>query len=189
MLKPTNKPVVTLAPAKPIAAKPAIKQAPAKRPAKPTPIVAKLKPAAKPKADKAAERLALSSRVTAERATANKAFAALSGAVSVPIKTLAAFSKSYKRDVTAHAIGRKPSARQAAALTIAALAGNKAVTDKATFSRKFTLNGADYAIENGALSDAISAGLCTYSAKSETITIVNAAEIKSKIGTVAKLSI
>src|SRR6056297_2958178 len=77
------------------------------------------KAAAKPKADKAAEREALTARIASERKTATDVFGKLSQSVSVPVKTLAAFKRTYKRDVTAHAIGRKPSPRQAAALFVA----------------------------------------------------------------------
>lgn len=143
------------------------------------------KPAAAKQADKQAEREALSTRIAAERLTASKLFAAANtGAVSIPVKSLAAFKRSYKRDVTAHAIGRKPSPRQAAALAVAALSNGAKLADNATFSRKFKRGDAEFAIENGALSDCIASGLCTYNAASEQITLTNAGEIASQIGTI-----
>jgi hypothetical protein len=142
-------------------------------------------PATPAKADKAADRLALAERITSERALAAKLFAAAeTGAISIPVKSLAAFKRTYKRDVAAHAIGRKPSPRQAAALAVAALANGAKLADGATFSRKFDRNGAAFAIENGALSDAIASGLCTYDGKAEQITLCNAAEIASQIGAI-----
>lgn len=143
----------------------------------------KSKAASAPKADKAAERQALATRIAAERKTASDVFAKLSNAVSVPVKTLAAFKRTYKRDVSAHAIGRKPSPRQAAALYVALTAANAKLADGATFPRKFKLRGADYAIENGALSDAIASGLATYDSATETVTLRNAAELQSQIKT------
>ena len=154
------------------------KHAPKRKPA-----AVAAKPAAKPAVDKAAQREALSARIAAERKTANDVFAKLSEAVSVPVKTLAAFKRSYKRDVTAHAIGRKPSPRQAAALYVALTASGGKLADNATFPRKFEMRGASYAIENGALSDAIASGLASYDSKAENVTICNAAEISAQIKT------
>lgn len=152
-------------------------------PAKAAKPAAQAKAAAKPAADKAAEREALTTRIAAERKTASETFAKLSSAVSVPVKTLAAFKRSYKRDVSAHAIGRKPSPRQAAALFVALTAADAKLADGAKFPRKFKMRGADYAIENGALSDAIASGLCAYDSASETVTLRNAAELQSQIKT------
>lgn len=152
------------------------------KPAKPAP---KAKAAPAPKADKAAERVALSTRIAAERQTAFDVFTQLSSAVSVPVKSLAAFKRSYKRDVTAHAIGRKPSARQAACLAVAAAAANVKPADGAKFPRNFTMRGAEYAIENGALSDCIASGLATYDSKTQTVTLTNAAQLASLIGSTA----
>lgn len=161
---------------------------------KPAPKRNATKQAAAPKADANAEKLAeqraFSERVASERVTAAKLVAACnSAAISIPIKSLAAFKRSYKRDVTAHAIGRKPSPRQAAAITVAALSGGKTVSNGATFPRKFDRDGASYAIENGALSDAIASGIVSYDAKTESITIKNAAEISAQIGNVTGLTI
>jgi len=167
--------------------KPSAKPAPAK-PSKP-----QIKAAAKPKqsgADKAEQRQALAKLIASERATAATLFAALDNAsVSIPVKSLKAFNRSYKRDVTAHAIGRKPSMRQASALAVACLANGKTIKNGAKFSRKFERAGASYAIENGALSDALASGLCAYDSASETITIKSAPEIASLIGTVTSLAI
>jgi len=149
----------------------------------PKPAPKAVQAAAKPAVDKAAEREALSTRIAAERKTANTVFAQLSDAVSVPVKTLAAFKRTYKRDVTAHAIGRKPSPRQAAALYVALIANGGKLADNATFPRKFEMRGASYAIENGALSDAIASGLASYDSKAETVTIRNAAELSAQIKT------
>lgn len=166
------KPAATVAADKP--AKPARKP---RKPAARKPVKAD-KPATDAKPDAAA----LSKRIAAERADAGAVFGKLSDAVSVPVKTLTAFKRTYKADVQAHAIGRKPSVRQAAALAVAQAASGKALRDGATFPRKFTMRGATYAIENGALSDAIASGLCTYDGATETVTIKRAAEIKSQLG-------
>lgn len=158
---------------------------PATKRAKAAPVTA----ATAPTIDKAAARAAFAATVAADRkqaATTHGTFDPAS--VSIPVKSFAAFKRSYKRDVTAHAIGRKPSQRQAAALTFACLAASKPIADKATFARRFTHNGHEFAIENGALSDAIASGLCTYNGPADTVTIANAAEIQSQIGTFAKLA-
>lgn len=142
------------------------------------------KAAHKPATDKAAERAALATRIATERKTANETFAKLSSAVSIPVKPLSAFAKSYKRTVTGQwPYGRKPSPRQAAAIYIALTAARGKLADNAKFPRKFTIRGAEYAIENGALSSAISSGLCTYDSASETITLRNAAELSAQIRT------
>ena len=95
-------------------------------------------------------------RIAGERKTAASIFAqAKTASVSIPVKPISAYGKTYKRDVTAHAIGRKPSPRQAAALAVAAAAAGIKISDGATFPRKFEMRGAAYAIENGALSDAM----------------------------------
>lgn len=148
--------------------------------AKPAP---KAKAATKPASDKKAEREALSALIAAERKTASDVFAKLSESVSVPVKSFAAFKRTYKRDVTAHAIGRKPTPRQAAALYVALIANGGKLADNAKFPRKFEMRGASYAIENGALSDAIASGLATYDTQTETVTIANAANISAQIKT------
>jgi hypothetical protein len=172
----TRRAVASSKPRKPRAAKPAT--------AKPAPVTVAAKPAIEPKTDKAAERKAFAERIATERATAASVFAQASDAVSVPVKSLAAFKRSYKRGVTAHAIGRKPSVRQAAALAVAIAATGKPATDGLQFSRKFDMRGAAYAIENGCLSDCIASGLATYNAKTETVTLRNAAELHSQIGSI-----
>lgn len=139
--------------------------------------------AAKPAVDKAAEREALTKRIAAERVAAADVFGKLSEAVSVPVKPLSSFKRTYKRDVTAHAVGRKPSPRQAAALYVALAASGTKLADNAKFPRKFEMRGAQYAIENGALSDAIASGLAAYDSDSETVTLRNAAELQSQIKT------
>lgn len=138
--------------------------------------------ASAPKADKAAEKLALATRIADERKTAADVFAQLSGAISIPIKTVAAYRNTYSANVAPHAIGRKPSPRQAAALYVALAASGKALADGVTMPRTFTLRGASYCVENGVLSSALSAGLATYDSASETIKITNANEIKSQLG-------
>ena len=164
--------------------KTALKSAPKpKRAPKPKPNAAKPVAAQAPKPDAAQARIALAAQIATERKTAGDVFAKLSDAVSGPVKPLAAFKRTYKRDVTAHAIGRKPSARQAAALYVALTASKAKLTDGAKFPRQFTMRGATYAIENGALSDAIASGLATYDSASETVTLRNAAELQSQIKT------
>lgn len=157
---------------------------PARKPRKPSsakPRKPAPKAADKPKADKP-DAAALAALIAEQRRHAGAVFAKLSDAVSVPVKPFAAFKRTYKRDVQAHAIGRKPSIRQAAALAVALTASGKALRDGATFPRRFTLNGAEYAIENGALSDAIASGLATYDSATETVTLKRASEIKSHLG-------
>lgn len=157
--------------------KTAAKPAPRKRVAKPAP-----KAAAKPATDKP-DAQALAVRIAGERTTAANIFAqAKTGNVSIPVKPLSAYAKTYKATVTAHAIGRKPSPRQAAALAVCAAANGKAVANDVKLKRTFDINGAPYAIENGALSDAIASGLCSYDSASETITITNAAECAAQAG-------
>lgn len=156
--------------------KPAAKAAPKAKPA-PIKAAAPAKPAVK-KPDAAA----LAAELASQRKHANAVFAKLNSAVSVPVKPFAAFKRTYKADVQAHAIGRKPSARQAAALAVALTASGKQLRDNVSFPRKFTMQNDEYAIENGALSSAISAGLATYDSATETVTIVKAAEIKSQLG-------
>lgn len=151
--------------------------------AKAAPKAAPVKAAAKPAIDKAAEREALSKRIAAERKTAHSVFTQLSESVSIPVKSLAAFKRTYKRDVTAHAIGRKPSPRQAAALYVALTASGGKLADNVSFPRKFEMRGASYAIENGALSDAIASGLAAYDIATETVSIRNAAELSAQIKT------
>lgn len=150
---------------------------------KSAPKPAPVKAAAKPAIDKAAEREALSTRIAAERKTAHDVFVKLSESVSIPVKSLAAFKRTYRRDVTAHAIGRKPSPRQAAALYVALTAAGGKLADNAAFPRKFEMRGASYAIENGALSDCIASGLAAYDIATETVTIRNAAELSAQIKT------
>lgn len=137
-------------------------------------------------ADKAEQRAAFAQAVAAERAEAARIFhAADKASVSIPVKSMRAFAKTYRRDVAAHAIGRKPSPRQAAALAVACLSNGTKLADGATFARQFDRNGARYGIENGALSDAIASGLATYDGNTDTVTIANAAEIAAQIGSFA----
>jgi len=150
---------------------------------------AKAKPAPKPEPIKAAEpaqtdaaETSLADIIAEQRATANAVFGQLAANVSVPVKPLTAYRKTYKADVKAHAIARRPTPRQAAAIAVAQAASGKQLRDKATFARKFDMRGATYAIENGVLSDAIASGIVTYDAANETVTIANAAEIKSQLG-------
>lgn len=144
---------------------------------------------AKRKAEADARAKAIAETITSERLTASALINALdANRVSVPVKSVTAYGKRYNKTVTAHPAGRKPSLRQAAALAVAALANGKRVADKATFARTFDHAGGRFTIENGALSDAIASGLCSYNADAETITILNAAEIAAHVGTVTKLA-
>jgi len=138
--------------------------------------------AAKAPATDAATETTLAERIAEQRATAKAVYMQLSSAVSVPVKPFDAFRKTYKTDVSAHAIGRKPSPRQAAALAVALAASGKKLANGVTFPRKFEMRGNIYAIENGALSDALASGLAKYDAKRETVTIPNAAELSSQLG-------
>ena len=141
------------------------------------------KAATAPAIDKAADRAALAKRIGAERDTAYNVFTKLSAlTVSVPIKPVAGF-KAYKRDVPASFIGASPTPRRAAAIYIAALASGVKLADKAKFPRKFKMRGADYCLDNGAIKRCTQAGLITYDAKSETVTIASAALISAQIKT------
>ncbi len=174
--KSNTAPKTTPAPARTKATTPSVAQA-AAAPAKP-----KLTQAER-SAKALAERQAHAATVATERGKAASVFAqADKASISIPIKPLSAYKRTYKATVTAHAIGRKPSLRQATALAVAAQASKAKLTDGAKFPRVFKINGADYAIENGALSDAIAAKLCTYDSKAETITIANAAELAGQLG-------
>lgn len=134
---------------------------------------------AKPR-DKAAERKAEAAAITAERNTAATVFAKLSDAISVPIKPKRAFA--YRADVPPHSIGRKPSPRQAAAIAVAVAASGKPLADGLAVPRVFTMRGATYAVENGALADMQRSGLADYCGKTETITVRNSAELRSQLG-------
>ena len=139
--------------------------------------------AAAPKTDKTADRAALAKRIQAERNTAYSVFTKLSElTVSVPLKPVAGF-KAYKRDIPASFIGASPTPRRAAAIYIAALASGVKLADKAKFPRKFKMSGADYCLDNGAIKRCTEAGLITYDAKSETVTISSAALISAQIKT------
>lgn len=147
--------------------------------------------AAKTAAERDAAKAAFRETVKADRATAIAGHRTFDPArVSVPVKSFAAFRKSYQRDPGAHPIGRKPSARQAAALTYACLASGKPVSDGATFPRKFTHAGRSLAVENGATRDILASGLATYDPKTESFKIASGAtaEITGLIGSFAKLA-
>lgn len=145
---------------------------------------------AKAKADKAADKAKAAEQFAADVKAARQAAATLinaadSGTISIPVKSFAAFKRSYKRDVTAHPAGRKPSKRQAAALAVACLASGKSIADGATFQRRFTVaDKPELALENGCLSDCIASGLATYNGAADTITLAPkaAAEIASQLG-------
>lgn len=136
-----------------------------------------------PKADKAAERAALAKRIESESKTAFTLFTKLSSeSVSIPIKPLAGF-KAYNAALAPTFTGAKPTPRRAAAVYIAALASGVTVKNGATFPRKFKMRGADYCLDNGAVTRCTQAGLITYDAKSETCTIANATAVTSAIRT------
>jgi hypothetical protein len=146
----------------------------------PAPIVAANKP------DAAAAALALSALIAEQRQTASSIYAqADSVALSIPVKSVTAYKRTYKQAVTAHPSKRKPSPRQAAALAVALTANGTTPADGATFSRNFEMRGAPYTIENGALSDCIASGLCSYDSTSGTITLLNLAELRAQCGSKA----
>ena len=153
-------------------------------------LATKPKPATQ--ADKSAEKPEATETTQAEkhavaRAVAERLFRLYAeSTVSIPVKLRATY-RAYKRDVQPHPNGRKPSERQAGALTLACLASGKKIRNGTKFPRNFELGGAPYCIENGCLSDALKSGLCTYSADSEAITIRNAAEISGLIGSKSAL--
>lgn len=93
--------------------------------------------------------------------------------VSVPVKALAAFGKSYKADPMPKAYA--PSARSTAAHLIACIASGVEPKAGATFSRRFTLGGVACALENGCTSDVIGT-LTSYDAASEQITFTAAVD-------------
>lgn len=107
-----------------------------------------------PKPDKPAEP---AHDVAAERSKARELHAAFeANRLSVPVKTLAAFKLQPAK---CHAIARKPSVRQAAAIAVAFSAAKTKLADGASAARVFQLDNATFAIENGCISDAISSGL------------------------------
>lgn len=121
-------------------------------------------------------------------AEARAVFSAFDGAASLPIKPLATF-KAYRPALGVLKPGMRPSPRQAATLCVAVLASGQrfnatADAEAVTFPRRFTLAGADYATENGATADAVSAGLCAYDAEAEafTVTAKQAAQIRGLLG-------
>jgi hypothetical protein len=119
-------------------------------------------------------------QISAARDNAARVFAKLSDAVSIPIKSTLAFK--LNRDLQPHAIGRKPSARQAAAIIIAIVASGSKLENGATFKRAFNVGTLSYAIENGCAADFLRAGLATYDRESETFTVANASEIRAQLG-------
>lgn len=123
-------------------------------------------------------RIAKAERVAADRASVKAFYTALNGSVSVPVKALSAFKLAH---VTAHPIARNPSARQAAAIATAFIAGNVKLADGATAPRVFEIDGVRSAIENGALRDAISAGLVTVTGDSPETQSIKLANKAAKI--------
>ena len=141
------------------------------------------KAATAPAIDKAADRAALAKRIQAERDTAYSVFTKLSElTISIPLKPVAGF-KAYKQANHAIANGASPTPRRAAAIYIAALASGVKLADNAKFPRKFKMRGAEYCLDNGAITRCTEAGLITYNSKTETVTIANAADISAQIKT------
>lgn len=121
-------------------------------------------------------------------AEARNVFSAFDGAASLPIKPLATF-KAYRPALGVLKPGMRPSPRQAATLCVAVLASGQrfnAAPDAApvTFPRRFILGNADYATENGATADCVSAGLAAYDPEAEafTVTAKQAAQIRGLLG-------
>mgnify|MGYP005864613021 CR=1 FL=1 len=141
------------------------------------------KAASAPKADKAAERDALAKRIANERETADQIFRKLSESVSVPIKPLSAFAKSYRKTIPASVTGTKATPRRAAAVYIAALAGKAKLANGSSFPRKFKLRGVDYCLDNGAILRCQQAGIITYNSENESVTITDAKAITTAIRT------
>lgn len=120
--------------------------------------------------------------IATDRSVARSFFATLDAAsVSIPVKSFAAFKRSYKRDITA-LDGSRATTRGAAAAAAAFVCAGIKLADGATAPRRFTYNGRELAIENGGLQRAIAGGLCTYNGADDTITLRNVAEIRSKLG-------
>ena len=143
----------------------------------------KAKAAAAPKTDKTAERAALAKHLAQARIDVHGVFTKLSElTISIPLKPVAGF-KAYKQANHAIANGANPTPRRAAAIYIAALASGVKLADKATFPRKFKMRGAEYCLDNGAITRCTEAGLITYNSKTETVTIANAADISAQIKT------
>lgn len=121
-------------------------------------------------------------------AEARNVFSAFDGAASLPIKPLATF-KAYRPALGVLKPGMRPSPRQAATLCVAVLASGQRFNaapdaEAVTFPRRFTLAGSDYATENGATADCVSAGLAAYDAEAEafTVTAKQAAQIRGLLG-------
>jgi len=125
------------------------------------------------------------------RGRARAAFAAFNNAVSLPVKPIATF-KAYRPALGVLKPGMRPSPRQAAALCTAALASGQRFNstphaDAVSFPRRFTIGADAFAIENGAASDAVSSGLASYDAETETFTVntKQAAVIRGLLGKLA----
>lgn len=114
---------------------------------------------------------------------ASAAFRAFASNASIPVKAIAAFGKAYA-PAFGNAPACKPSMRQAAAITVAAIAAGVKLpvapdAPAVTFPRRFTLAddaGREYAaaIENGCNDNAGKAALlCTYSETAETYTVTH----------------
>lgn len=142
--------------AKPV--KPAKAAKPAKhRAAKPVKAAAVTEAKPDPRAERA-------TRIAADRKHVAALYATFeSNRASVPVKALSAFKLSAS---TAHPIARNPSMRQAAAIAVAFAANGKKLASGGTVNRVFEIDGVRSAIENGAMRDAISAGLITVSGDS-----------------------
>ena len=145
-------------------------------------------PPAKPAARALTEAAPEAPNKAALYAEARNVFSAFDGAASLPIKPLATF-KAYRPALGVLKPGMRPSPRQAATLCVAVLASGQrfnAAPDAVavTFPRRFTLAGSDYATENGATADCVSAGLAAYDAEAEafTVTAKQAAQIRGLLG-------
>lgn len=128
--------------------------------------------AAQSEAPKTDDKPDLSSLILAARKQATEQIHAFDpDRLSIPVKSVAAYKRQYKRNVPPHVNGRNPSERQAAAITYAVLASGQRVAPGISFKRHFSHNGQSLVIENGCLADMQKAGLVSYDSATETLTI------------------
>lgn len=170
--------------------KPAAIVAPAPAAAKPAPVKADkprkpriAKPAPAPAIETKPDAQAIAARIASERKLATDLFTKLSQSVSIPIKPLSAFRKQYKKTIIAAPNGANPTPRRAAAVYIAMLASGAKLANGSKFPRIFKLAGADYCLDNGAITRCTESGLISYDSATEIVTIKSAADISAQIKT------
>lgn len=114
------------------------------------------------------------------RAIASALYRAFSDSASIPVKPVAGF-KAYRAALGVLRCGNV-TPRNAAAIVIALAASGKrfpaAGAEAVTFGRRFKIGATDYCIENGAATDAVSAGAASYDSATEAFTCTHAQAVK-----------